>query len=166
VVADIGKPSDVARLIVEVLERHGRLNILVNNAGIAPLTPVGDATPEEYDQVFLANVRALVDVTPQALPSIKASKGNIVNLTFTIIACGGQHVDLCRQQRGGHVLYPGLGQGAGRARRAGERVSPGPIETSIYDKTALSEDDSKAHRDRVTDMVPLNRFGTPRKWRR
>jgi NAD(P)-dependent dehydrogenase (short-subunit alcohol dehydrogenase family) len=162
VVADIGKPADVARLIAEVLERHGRLDVLVNNAGVAPITPFAEATLDEYDQVFLANVRGLVDLTRQALPSIKAVKGNIVNLTSAIVARAVANMATYAGSKGAVTSYTRVW-----AKELGEDgvrvnlVSPGPIDTPIYEKTDLSEDEMKAHRDRVTKMVPLHRFGTP-----
>jgi NAD(P)-dependent dehydrogenase (short-subunit alcohol dehydrogenase family) len=46
-----------------VQERFGRLDVLVNNAGWAPVTPISDVTMSEYDKVFSINVRALVNLT-------------------------------------------------------------------------------------------------------
>ena len=162
VVADIGKTADVARLVAQVLQRHGKLDILVNNAGVAPVTPFAESTLAEYDHVFLANVRGLVDLTLQTLPSLKATKGNIVNLTSAIVARPIANMSTYAGSKAAVTAYSQVW--AKEFAEDGVRVnivSPGPIETPIYDKTDLSPQEMQAHRDRVTRMVPLHRFGTP-----
>ncbi|MFJ9588661.1 SDR family NAD(P)-dependent oxidoreductase [Streptomyces acidicola] len=160
IVADIGKPDDVARLVSEVRERHGRLDILVNNAGIAPVTPFDEATMDEYDRVFLTNVRGLVDLTREALPLLKQTKGNVVNLSSAAVARPVANMSTYAASKAAVNTYTKVW--AKEFAKDGVRfniVSPGPIETPIYEKTDLSAEEIQAHRDRVTQGVPLHRFG-------
>lgn len=84
IVADVGKTEDVSRVLVEIKQKFSHLDIIVNNAGMAPVTPIAEQTLAEFDSVFNINVRAVVDLTTQALPLLKESKGSIVNIGSAI----------------------------------------------------------------------------------
>ncbi|MEV5147550.1 glucose 1-dehydrogenase [Streptomyces sp. NPDC052727] len=162
VVADISKSDDVTRLLSEIREQHGRLDILVNNAGVAPVTPFAEATMDEYDSVFLANVRGLVDLTMQALPLLKDAQGNVVNLSSVAVARPVANMSNYAASKAAVNTYTRVW--AREFAQDGVRVnvvSPGPIETPIYDKTALSAEGIQEHIDRVLQQVPLHRFGKP-----
>lgn len=162
VVADIGMTEDVTRLINTVRERHGRLDTHINNAGVAPVTPFAQATLQEYDRTFQANVRGLVDLTAQALPLLKETKGNVVNLSSAAVAKTVTNMSTYSASKAAVTAYTKVW--AKEFASDGVRfniVSPGPIETPIYSKTTLSANEMKAHRERVTHMVPLHRFGAP-----
>ena len=77
IVADIEKDGDIEKVISEIEQHYGKLDVLVNNAGWAPVTPFSEVKMEEYDKVFNINVRALVNMTLHSLPLLKNSKGNI-----------------------------------------------------------------------------------------
>jgi len=160
VVADIGRPDEVAHLVSEVRERHGRLDILVNNAGVAPVTPFAEATMDEYDSVFLANVRGLVDLTMRTLPLLKETKGNVVNLSSVIVARPVANMSNYAASKAAVNAYTKVW--AKEFAQDGVRVnvvSPGPIETPIYDKTDLSAEGIQEHVNSVIRQVPLHRFG-------
>lgn len=63
IVADIEKSNEVERIVSRIKEKYGRLDVLVNNAGWAPVTPITKVTLQEYDKAFSINVRALLDMT-------------------------------------------------------------------------------------------------------
>jgi len=75
--ADDGAP---ARLVGETLARFGRLDALVNNASSFRPTPVGSATPAQWDALFAANARAPFFLAQAAAPALQAANGGIVNL--------------------------------------------------------------------------------------
>jgi len=56
---DVTKPNDVERLVEEVQERFGRIDVLVNNAGVAPVAPITDMEPHIFDRIIAVNVRAV-----------------------------------------------------------------------------------------------------------
>lgn len=68
VVADIEKDEDINKTLTKIKNDFGRLDILINNAGWAPVTPISKVKMEEYDRVFNINVRALVNITLNMLP--------------------------------------------------------------------------------------------------
>jgi pteridine reductase len=69
-----------ARLVADGLARFGRLDALVNNASAFYPTPVGEATPAQFDELFAANARAPFFLAQAAAPALRAAGGAIVNL--------------------------------------------------------------------------------------
>lgn len=81
VVGDITKDESVKAVVKCAKEQFGRLDILVNNAGWCPVQFLKDMTIADYDRAFDLDVRALVNLTIEALPLIRESKGSIINLS-------------------------------------------------------------------------------------
>ncbi|CAG2165703.1 unnamed protein product [Oppiella nova] len=82
VVADLTKPQDVEHLINETIKAFGKLDVLVNNAGIYPTSSIGDSNlMEEWDQVFNIDLRAVVQLIHTALPHLEATNGTIIHIS-------------------------------------------------------------------------------------
>ena len=79
--ADVTKAEDRRRIIEAVEEAWGRLDILVNNAGVFAAAPLSQTTDAEIDRVFEINVAAVFSLTRESLPLLRASKGNVVNVS-------------------------------------------------------------------------------------
>lgn len=78
--ADLAEFDRLPELIARTVGRYGRLDALVNNAsGFAP-TPIGSATPAQWDAMFASNARAPFFLAQAAAPHLKAARGAIVNL--------------------------------------------------------------------------------------
>lgn len=163
IVADVGKTEDVSRVLVEIKQKFNRLDIMVNNAGMAPVTPIAKQTLAEFDTVFNINVRAVVDLTTQALPLLKESKGSIVNIGSAVANQPLPNMSVYSASKA--ALKTLTFVWAKELAKDGIRVNNiavGPIETPIYEKTELSAEEAQAHKDRVTSLVPLGRFGQPK----
>jgi len=82
-VCDMGKRSDVERMMREGIAALGGLDVLVNNAGIAgPTAPVERYDPAEWDKVLTLNLTGTFDVTRLAIPHLKRSEaGVIINMS-------------------------------------------------------------------------------------
>ncbi|MFU0912033.1 SDR family NAD(P)-dependent oxidoreductase [Kluyvera intermedia] len=162
IVADVGKSPDVVRIMELISKDFGRLDILINNAGMAPVTALTDQTLTEFDDVFNINVRAVVDLSSRALPLLKASKGCIINISSAVASrpLPGMSVYCASKAALRSLTFVWAKELAKDGIRVNS-VAVGPVETSIYDKTELSDDAAQAHKDRVTQLVPLGRFGIP-----
>ena len=83
--ADVADEADAARLIEEVVATHGRLDVLVNNAGTTAVIPHGDleaANPEVWRRIFDTNVIGTWQLTVAAVPHLRASgKGQVLNVS-------------------------------------------------------------------------------------
>jgi NAD(P)-dependent dehydrogenase (short-subunit alcohol dehydrogenase family) len=79
--ADVTRPDDVERLVHSVLERFGRLDVLINNAGRSSRGAALDTTPEEFRELLELNLIAAVRVTRAAAPHLLAAKGHVVNIS-------------------------------------------------------------------------------------
>lgn len=84
---DVTTLGDPVRVIDEVLQRHGRLDVLVNSAGINARSAAAETTPEEWDRVMTVNLAGAYRVMQAAYPALRsASTGAVVNLTSTAAA--------------------------------------------------------------------------------
>ncbi len=80
IVADVSKPEDCSRIVDEHIEREGRLDVLVNSAGIGIMGRAEDVQLKHLDRQLAINVRGLLLVTQAAIPHLRKTAGWIVNL--------------------------------------------------------------------------------------
>lgn len=71
--------TDAERIISETVDRFGKIDVLVNNAGIVIMPGKTLDNLETYDRIMEVNVRSVLQLTKLALPYLEESKGNIVN---------------------------------------------------------------------------------------
>jgi short-subunit dehydrogenase len=81
VLADLADPEQLAGLLDEAEQALGPIDILVNNAGVEFATSFTQATPEQIELILAVNVRALMELTRQAVPRMtERGRGHVVNL--------------------------------------------------------------------------------------
>lgn len=81
VAGDVGEEADAAAMVGAAVDRFGRLDLLVNNAGIGPKGPLEEMAPAEFDRVFRTNVRGPYLTMRAAIPLMrKQGGGTIVNV--------------------------------------------------------------------------------------
>ncbi|XP_049878985.1 3-oxoacyl-[acyl-carrier-protein] reductase FabG-like [Pectinophora gossypiella] len=82
IIADVSKDEDAKRIVKETIDKFGKLDVLVNNAGWSKSGTILDGSIlKSYDDTFSVNVRAVVHLTALAAPHLVKSKGNIVNVS-------------------------------------------------------------------------------------
>lgn len=161
VISDVGRTEDVERTITEIQKAHGKLYLLVNNAGVAPVAPLSEVDMSQYDSTFLVNVRGLIDTTRQALPLLQASKGSIINISSSVALRPLANMSIYSASKAAvSALTKSWGKELAKDGIRVNSIIVGPIETPIYQKAQLSEEASRAHIEAVTKMVPLGRFGS------
>ncbi|MEH1099379.1 SDR family NAD(P)-dependent oxidoreductase [Micromonospora sp. CPCC 205561] len=83
-VADVTAPGAAQLVVGTVTERHGRLDVLVNNAGVAGGGPLGSLAPETVERQLATNLVAPLLLAQAAVPALTDSRGVIVNVTASV----------------------------------------------------------------------------------
>ncbi|XP_014227486.1 uncharacterized protein LOC106652848 [Trichogramma pretiosum] len=81
VTGEMTNEGDVKKILDMTLQKYGKLDVLVNNAGTLENGSIENTSLEQYDRVFNINVRSIYHMTMLAVPHIIATKGNIVNVS-------------------------------------------------------------------------------------
>ncbi len=82
--ADVAKPDDIKKLFAEAKKAFGKLDVLVNNAGIYQFAPLEAITPEHYHQQFNLNVLGLILTTQEAVKHFGDAGGSVVNISSVV----------------------------------------------------------------------------------
>lgn len=150
---DVADEEDVRALVAAGLERHGRLDAVVNNAGIADPEggPVEGLARARWDRVLAVNLSGPMLLAKHAAPPLRASGGAIVNLASTRARQSEPHTEAYAASKGGLLaLTHALAVSLGPAVRV-NAVSPGWIHTG--DAGELRPVDHAQH--------PVGRVGRP-----
>lgn len=84
ITGELTNEADVKNIIDAVLKHYGKLDVLVNNAGILENGSIENTSLEQYDRVFNINVRSVMHLTMLAVPHLIKTKGNIVNVSSVV----------------------------------------------------------------------------------
>lgn len=99
IVADI--TTDCQRIINETIDHFGRLDVLVNNAGIIKLDSVIDFNVNNFDCMLNANLKAPIVLTNLAVPHLEKSRGNVVNISsIASFKPSKNHISYCVTKAG------------------------------------------------------------------
>lgn len=155
---DISKPEDIADLAREAQRRYGRIDALVNNAGVADFRPLEDTTYDIWRRVMATNLDGVFLTTQALLPLLKVAKGAIVN----IASISGLRASTLRVAYGtskAAVIHLTQQQAAelGEYGIRANCVAPGPVDTKLALAVHTPEIRAAYH-----DAVPLNRYGSER----
>jgi 3-oxoacyl-[acyl-carrier protein] reductase len=154
--ADISKAGDVLSLFKETQDTYGRIDVVVNNAGIMPLSPIAKSDTEVFDKVIAINLRGAFLVLAQAAQHV-AEGGRIIALSSSVLAKSFPTYGAYIASKAGveglvHVLANEL-----RGRKITvNAVAPGPVATDLFLKGK-----TQAQIDELNKIAPLERLGQP-----
>jgi NAD(P)-dependent dehydrogenase (short-subunit alcohol dehydrogenase family) len=163
-VADVARPADSAHVIAEIAARHDRLDVLVNNAGMAEMIPLARADTDHARRTFDTNVLGVIELTRLALPMLTASKGAIVNITSTQSDRPMASTSVYAASKAALLaLTRSWAKELGPVGIRVNAVSPGPIDTPIADpaKLRITAKELEAMAPALVAMLPLGRIGAP-----
>jgi len=84
IIADVSKSEEVKRMVEETLKRFGRIDILINNAGIIRISHIMEMSEDEWDEVININLKSVFLCTKAVVPHmIKQKSGKIINISST-----------------------------------------------------------------------------------
>jgi NAD(P)-dependent dehydrogenase (short-subunit alcohol dehydrogenase family) len=156
--ADVSISEDVDRMIAETRAAFGRIDALVNNAGVADFGPIEETGFKRWRTVMETNLDGVFLCSQAATPALKESRGSIVN----IASISGLRASTLRVAYGtskAAVMQLTLQQAAelGEYGIRANCVAPGPVRTKLAMAVHSPEIIAAYH-----DALPLNRYGSER----
>jgi NAD(P)-dependent dehydrogenase (short-subunit alcohol dehydrogenase family) len=156
--ADLQQQSEIRSALASVKERYGRIDLLVNNAGVEIAKAFADVTLADWDRTLEVNLRGAFLLAQAALPLFPAQGGAIINISSihathafpdsTAYACAkAALVALSRNLALRHIRV--------------NTVSPGYIDTRLWDDYLRQSPDPDAVATQTTALHPLGRRGLP-----
>ena len=160
---DIREPNDCEALIRGVVDRHGRIDILVNNAAVGLLRTVADTTLEEYAYIMDTNVRGAFLLSKHAVPEmLRAGGGSIVNIASVASFVGFERDAAYCASKGALLMLTrqmALDYAADGIRV--NAVCPGFIETPELLHYVAEQPDPEAALAACRALHPVGRIGNP-----
>jgi NAD(P)-dependent dehydrogenase (short-subunit alcohol dehydrogenase family) len=156
--ADIVDYPAVQAMVAAILADFGRLDVLVNNAGLVLRERFVDTTPEDWRRQIDVGLYGVIHCCHAVAPGmIKQGNGRIIFLCGDSARVGESGLAVTAAARGGALaLAKSLAKELGRSNITVNAVSLGLIETAHSDPAWMA-----ANRDKVTRMYPLRRLGVP-----
>lgn len=160
VVTDVTKREDLQKLVDTAPGTYGRIDVLINNAGVMPLSPVERLRVDEWDQMIDVNLKGVLYGIAAALPYMQEQKsGHIINLSSVAghkIFAGSTVYSATKF--GVRTISEGLREEMAPYNIRVTVVSPGAVKTELLDH--ISEKDvQKANQDFVAEVgVPAETF--------
>ncbi|MGF6855572.1 SDR family oxidoreductase [Paraburkholderia sp. CI3] len=154
--ADVSKPGDVRRMF-EITERElGKVDVLVNNAGVMKPTPLADTPDALYDQTFDINVRGTFNTLREAAARLNDG-GRIVNFSTSVLALNLSGYGIYTATKAAVEAFTRVFAKELRGRNITvNAVAPGPIATALFLEGKTDE-----QIETFAKMPPLQRLGEP-----
>ncbi len=153
---DVTRAEEVAALVAGTIQRCGRLDIVVNNAGVVAVQTVEESSVEDWDQVMAVNVRAIFLTTKVALPHLRAvGGGSILNVASVSSFVAQQGTPAyCASKGAVLMLTKSLALDYARERIRVNCLCPGITDTPMLRYHARHADDPDAHLRQRLERVP------------
>lgn len=159
--ADVSREDDVRRLVAAVVDRFGRLDALVNNAGVIRRVPIHQEDAAGWDELMAINLRGVFLCCKHALPHLATARGAIVNvashLAFRALAGGTPAYNASKA--GVVALTQALAVRYGPEGVRANAVCPGFIPTDL--NREVWDGWTPEHLARAAEAYPLRRLGAP-----
>jgi NAD(P)-dependent dehydrogenase (short-subunit alcohol dehydrogenase family) len=157
--ADLLRLADIDRLMQTVRERHGRIDVLFANAGVARMGAIGTMTEADWDEIMGANAKGLYFTVQRALPLMGKGAAIVLNASVagsigapdcSIYAASTAAVQSLTRRLGAELVASGIRVNA---------VSPGPVETPIFGTFGLTAEGVEGIKKEWAAGNPMHRLG-------
>ena len=161
--AFLGDARDVAATkaaIQEAAQSVGKFDVLFLNAGIAKFAPLEMVEEDFFDEQFAINVKGVLFAAQAAVPHMRDGGAIVVNTSVNnSMGMPGTMVYAATKAAARSLVRTLAGELAGRRIRV-NAISPGPVETPIYGKLGLAQEEVQAIAGSLISKIPLQRFGS------
>jgi 3-oxoacyl-[acyl-carrier protein] reductase len=154
---DLSKSADVVRLFAETKKAYGKLNILVNNAGVYEFAPLENVSEAQYRRIFDLNVLGLLLATQEAVKLIGPEGGSIINIGSGVSTLNPPNSSVYTATKAAvDSITAVLSKELGPKRIRVNSINPGLIETEGVQSQGFNEGE---FRKWVESTSPLGRIG-------
>jgi len=159
--ADLSDPEAPQKVIQQVIDRHGRLDVLINNAGVMLEDTVEEMSLQDWNRTLHINLTAPFLLIKHATPHLKGN-GAIVNVgSIEGLGSNPQHAAYCASKAGLHALTRAVAVDAGPQGIRCNAIAPGWIDTELNEEFIESMTNPTAFREQIGEIHPLRRTGKP-----
>jgi len=142
---DVTKRDQVKKLVDKAVDEFGRVDVMVNNAGLMPFSPLERLKVDEWEQLIDVNIKGVLYGIAAALPYMKEQKSghfiNVASVAGHVIVPGG--VVYCATKHAVRVISEGLRKEVKPYNLRTTIISPGAVATELPD--SISEEDFSKH---------------------
>jgi len=166
--ADMAKPEEIEAMMAAAAKEHGRIDILINNAGIQHVADIADFPPERWDAIIAINLSSAFHTTRLALPAMRqAGWGRIINVASVHGLVASKHKSAYVAAKHGIIgLTKATALDAAGSRVTCNAICPGWVLTPLVQQQvdALAEqegvDQESAKSRLVSEKMPSGEFAT------
>ncbi|XP_076661528.1 3-oxoacyl-[acyl-carrier-protein] reductase FabG-like isoform X1 [Halictus rubicundus] len=160
VTGELTNEVDAKNIIESTIKHYGRLDVLVNNAGVLESGSIENTSMEQYDRVFNINVRAIYNLTMLAVPHIVKTKGNIVNISSV---CGLRAfpgvLSYCMTKAAIDQFTKCVALELAEKQVRVNAVNPGVVRTNLHETSGMKEEQLEAFFEHSKKTHALGRPG-------
>jgi len=162
-VCDVSNPDAIRELVAGAAERHGRIDVLVNNAAVEAEGTVEETTVEQWDEVLAVNVRAPALLAAAAIPHMRAAGGGVI---INIASIDGYWAEpalpaYCASKGALLALTRALAIDHGHDNIRCLGICPSYVRTEMLEQFFASQPDAAAAREAGIAMHPIGRLAEP-----
>ena len=155
---DVRDAAQVQAMVAAAVARFGRLDVLINNAGIGLLAETPDMAEEDWDRLFAVNVTSVFHTCKAAIPQMGGSGGAIVNVASISGLLGDYGMGAYNASKAAVINYTrSLALDCSRLGIRVNALCPGAIAGTAM---AVGEHGGDEYRQSWLDTIPMRRFGT------
>ena len=155
--ADVTKKEEVEQMVEYVVNKYGKIDVLVNNAGISQIKPFADIEEEEWDNMINNNLKSVYLVTKQVIHNmLQNQSGAIINISSIWGITGAScEVHYSAAKAGIIGMTKALAKEMALSNITVNAIAPGIIETD------MNSDLTQEEINEVVNEIPLKRMGKP-----
>lgn len=159
--ADVTETSQVDRLVTETVEFHGKIDVLVNAAGIIKNGTIENTSLLDWDKMMNVNLRSMFYLSQKVVPHLVASKGNIVNVSsVTGLRAFPNVLAYCVSKAATDQLTRCSALELAPKGVRVNAVNPGVVVTNLHKRGGMSDENYETFLANAKNTHPIGRAGT------
>lgn len=155
---DVADYNNVEEVVESTVEKYGKLDIIVNNAGIGAMSTIEDMDLDEWNRIESVDLDGVMYGTKAAIPHLKETEGSVINMASIYGLTGANGSTAYNAAKGGVVNFTrSVADDVAEYNVRVNSICPGFVETPMTDEDLEDEEFNQY----VTNMTPLGRVAQP-----